>query len=111
LFVPVTTLLQSLAVLIKNACEADESGRPVRLRIGVENGILKAVVQDEGAGMAEEVAARAGEPFFTTKPPGQGMGLGLFLARMFAERMKGRLTIRSVPNKGSTVSLEFPATR
>jgi two-component system sensor histidine kinase RegB len=111
LFVPVTTLLQSLAVLIKNACEADESGRPVRLRIGVENGILKAAVQDEGGGMAEEVAARAGEPFFTTKPPGQGMGLGLFLARMFAERMKGRLTIRSVLNKGSTVSLEFPATR
>jgi len=111
LFVPVTTLLQSLAVLIKNACEADENGRPVRLRIGVENGILKAAVQDEGVGMAEEVAAQAGEPFFTTKPPGQGMGLGLFLARMFAERMKGRLTIRSAPNKGSTVSLEFPATR
>jgi two-component system sensor histidine kinase RegB len=111
LFVPVSTLLQSLAVLIKNACEADEIGRPVRLRIGVENDILKAAVQDEGVGMAEEVAARAGEPFFTTKPPGQGMGLGLFLARMFAERMKGRLTIRSVPNKGSTVCLEFPATR
>jgi two-component system sensor histidine kinase RegB len=110
LFVPVTTLLQSLAVLIKNACEADENGRPVRLRIGVENGILKAAVQDEGVGMAEEVAAQAGEPFFTTKPPGQGMGLGLFLARMFAERMKGRLTIRSAPNKGSTVCLEFPAT-
>lgn len=110
-FAPVATLLQALAVLIKNACEADESGRPVCLRIGVENGMLKAAVQDEGAGMAEEVSARAGEPFFTTKPPGQGMGLGLFLVRMFTERMKGRLTIRSAPGQGSTVSLEFPATR
>lgn len=111
LFVPAATLLQSLAVLIKNACEADERGQPVRLRVAVEAGVLKASVQDHGPGMAEEISARAGEPFFTTKPPGMGMGLGLFLVRMFAERMKGRLLIESSLLKGSTVSLEFPATR
>ena len=108
IFVPVTTLLQSLAVLVKNACEADETGKPVVLRISTENEKVSATVHDQGPGMSAAVADRAGEPFFTTKEPGKGMGLGLFLVRMFAERMKGRLTIFSDPARGSSVRLEFP---
>ncbi|HRJ71127.1 MAG TPA: ATP-binding protein [Terrimicrobiaceae bacterium] len=111
LFVPITTLLQSLAVLVKNACDADESGRPVRLTLTASRGRVTARVEDQGAGMTPEVSARAGEPFFTTKEPGRGMGLGLFLVRMFAERMKGSLVIHSVPSRGSTVCLEFPVTK
>jgi len=110
IFVPSTTLLQSLAVLVKNACEADESGQPVTLRIETDEERVLATVLDKGPGMTAEVAARAGEPFFTTKEPGKGMGLGLFLVRMFTERMKGRLDIKTDPGKGTRVSLEFPLT-
>ncbi|OJV04597.1 MAG: hypothetical protein BGO12_22535 [Verrucomicrobia bacterium 61-8] len=109
-FVPSTTLLQALAVLVKNACEADESGHPVTLRIETDRERVLATVQDRGPGMTADVAAHAGEPFFTTKDPGKGMGLGLFLVRMFTERMKGRLRIESDLGRGTRVSMEFPLT-
>jgi two-component system sensor histidine kinase RegB len=57
--------------------------------------------------MAPDVLRRAGEPFYTTKEPGRGLGLGLFLARVFAERFGGSLTLRS--DRGTTAVLELPA--
>ncbi len=110
-FAPLNTLLQALAVLIKNACEADDSNKPVTLRLDVAPLRLAATVCDCGPGMAPDVTARVGEPFFTTKEPGKGMGLGLFLVRMFTERMKGQLRIDSAPYRGSTFTLEFPLPR
>jgi signal transduction histidine kinase len=65
-------------------------------------------VSDTGAGMAPEVAARACEPFFTTKEPGQGTGLGLSQVAGFARQSGGHLRISSVPGKGTTVRLYLP---
>ena len=65
-------------------------------------------VRDNGCGMPPEVAARAGEPFFTTKGPGRGMGLGLFLVRTFAERLRGHLRIDSAPGRGTEVEMRLP---
>ena len=47
---------------------------------------MRIEVEDRGAGMSEELLRHAGEPFYTTKEPGKGMGLGLFLVRLVAER-------------------------
>ena len=69
---------------------------------------VKLSVVDAGAGMAPEVLARVTEPFFTTKPRGQGTGLGLAMARGFAEQSGGALTIESAPGRGTTVSLWLP---
>ena len=58
--------------------------------------------------MSAAVLARAGEPFFTTKEPGKGMGLGLFLARSFAERLGGSLELDSTPGRGTAATLTLP---
>ena len=63
---------------------------------------------DTGAGMTAEILARASEPFFTTKPTGQGTGLGLAMASGFAQQSGGGFALRSAPGQGTTVTLWFP---
>jgi signal transduction histidine kinase len=65
-------------------------------------------VRDSGVGMTPEVLVRASEPFFTTKPRGQGTGLGLAGARGFAERSGGCLSIESCLGVGTTVTIWLP---
>ena len=60
--------------------------------------------------MAPEVMARAGEPFFTTKDPGQGSGLGLYIARTLAEQLGGALELLSQPGRGTTARITLPGT-
>ncbi len=72
-------------------------GEYVRIEIG-----------DTGRGMDPELRARATEPFFSTKPRGQGAGLGLSMARGFADQSGGGLRIDSEPGKGATVALWLP---
>ncbi len=65
-------------------------------------------IQDTGIGMTAEVRERARDPFFTTKPFGEGTGLGLSLAASFAAQSGGMLKIESEPQKGTIVSLLLP---
>ena len=65
-------------------------------------------VSDTGEGMSAATLARAGEPFFTTKPPGKGTGLGLAMVRGFVEQSGGGLEIDSHLGRGSTVKLWLP---
>ncbi len=68
-------------------------------------------VSDTGCGMDPATAARAIEPFFTTKPVGKGTGLGLAMAHGFAQQSGGGFRIASTLNAGTTVTLWFPAVR
>ncbi|WP_376091981.1 response regulator [Roseomonas sp. CCTCC AB2023176] len=68
-------------------------------------------VADTGTGMNTATLARAAEPFFTTKGLGQGNGLGLAMAKGFAEQSGGVLTIESAPGLGTTVALWLPVRR
>jgi signal transduction histidine kinase len=61
--------------------------------------------------MNQETLKRAAEPFFTTKPSGQGTGLGLSMAHGFAAQSGGSMRIESEPGQGTTVSLWLPASR
>jgi signal transduction histidine kinase len=70
---------------------------------------VRLAVSDNGTGMDAEALARAAEPFFTTKPPGCGAGLGLSMAKGFAEQSGGGLVIASEPGRGTTVTLWLPA--
>lgn len=65
-------------------------------------------VTDTGVGMSREQLARAVEPFYTTKPDGQGTGLGLSMVYGFMSQVGGTLRIKSEPGHGTTVQLSFP---
>jgi PAS domain S-box-containing protein len=65
-------------------------------------------VRDTGAGMSPEVLAKAAEPFFTTKPAGQGTGLGLAMVHRFATGSEGALRIDSLPGQGTVVEMILP---
>jgi two-component system sensor histidine kinase RegB len=101
---PHTPLAQTVHSLVRNAFDA--SSGEVVLFAECRDHRLRLVIQDDGPGMPAAVLKRAGEPFFTTKDPGRGLGLGLFLARVFAERCGGTLAIES--SVGTTVTLDLP---
>jgi len=64
---------------------------------------------DTGQGMTAEVLARAAEPFFTTKPPGQGSGLGLSMVHGMLRQIGGGMELASRPDAGTRVTLYLPA--
>lgn len=105
--VPRSGLRQSVLSLVSNAFDASErSAAPVRVTVATSPQHFSISVRDEGDGLAPDVERRAGEPFFSTKPAGQGLGLGLFLTRVFAERLGGALKLES--GRGTTATLELP---
>jgi Signal transduction histidine kinase len=61
--------------------------------------------------MPADVRARATEPFFTTRAPGEGMGLGLLYARTVAEQLGGGLDVDSAPGRGTRVTVRLPLFR
>ena len=105
---PIETTRQVLSALVKNAFEASSTGQTVHVAGESTSGLLRFIVKDSGSGMAPEVLDRIAEPFYSTKRPYRGMGLGTFLVRVFAEDMGGSLTFDSAVNQGTTAILELP---
>ncbi|HEY6004004.1 MAG TPA: ATP-binding protein [Anaeromyxobacter sp.] len=106
---PPRALGDTLRGLLKNAVQASPAGAQVKLRVAAEGDRVRASVVDQGKGMTPDVLARVGEPFFTTKVPGEGMGLGLFLTRALAEQLGGAFQIVSRPGAGTEAWIELPA--
>ncbi len=105
--VPRAGLSQALLSLVKNAFDASErNGAPVVVQVTESTATFRVAIEDQGAGLSQEALQRAGEPFYTTKEPGRGLGLGLFLARVFAERLGGSLKLES--GSGTIAVLELP---
>jgi CheY-like chemotaxis protein len=67
-------------------------------------------VRDTDTGMAPEILARLGEPFFTTKPEGRGTGLGFAVTKSIVEKHGGFLEIETAPGKGSEFRVYLPVT-
>ena len=107
--IPVHAVQQALVALLKNALDASGPTSQVSISVRVTAGGVAFVVTDRGKGMSPEILRRVGEPFFTTKDPNQGMGLGTFLARTLAERLGGSLTFRSSEGGGTSAILALPS--
>jgi len=105
---PVDVVAQALGNVVRNALQASPPGGEIDLHAAVFDERVDVVVVDRGKGMTAETAARAGEPFFTTKPEGTGIGLGLFVARSSVEQLGGRLELVSSPGQGTKVTVTLP---
>jgi two-component system sensor histidine kinase RegB len=107
LLAPLRTLVRTLKGLLKNGLDASPPGSTVSLQCYHDATFLYFQVSDRGAGMDAATRERAVEPFFSTKDEGNGLGLGLFLAKNFAEQFGGGLTIFSEKSAGTTVTISL----
>lgn len=108
LSIPLHAVEQALIALVKNALEAGPEAAAVSLCAERTSNAVRFVVADRGYGMSPETLRHVCEPFFTTKDPGRGMGLGTFLVRTLAERLGGSLRFESVLGSGTTAYFELP---
>jgi two-component system sensor histidine kinase RegB len=108
LHAPALATAQALRGVLKNALQASGEDAHIDVQAQLVQGQCRISVRDFGAGMSDDVLTRAGEPFFTTKEPGEGMGLGLFLTRAVFERAGGQVVLESKPGQGTTALLTLP---
>lgn len=100
--VPARAVATALRGIIHNARQASD-----HVVIEVKARPPQIVVEDQGPGIAPDVLEHIGEPFFTTRSPGSGMGLGVFLARTLAERLGGSLAYSSQLGHGTRAAWTF----
>jgi signal transduction histidine kinase len=98
----------SLINLSINARDAMADGGRLIMAARSGDGFVELAISDTGPGMPPDLLARATEPFFTTKPAGRGLGLGLAMVAAFAERSGGALGLDSPPGRGLTATLHLP---
>ena len=102
-------LVQVLVNLVQNAVDAvREGGSEVVVAAETQSDALVIEVMDDGPGLHPEMEGRLFEPFATTKPPGEGTGLGLYASHMLVETLGGRLELERRPERGTVARLTLP---
>lgn len=101
-------LMQVVINLVLNAAQAAPGGT-VRVSTREHAGQILLTVTDDGAGMSPEVVAHLFQPFFTTKPVGQGTGLGLAVVQGIVTAHGGTIEVESPPGGGTTFIIQLPA--
>ncbi|MFY0571115.1 sensor histidine kinase [Archangium lansingense] len=101
-------LVQVLVNMLANAGQATAPGGAVRLSTREEEDGIRVEVRDTGMGMTPETLRNLFQPFFTTKPPGMGTGLGLAVAHSIVTGQGGHIEVESTPGKGACFTLHLP---
>ncbi|MDP3234598.1 MAG: ATP-binding protein [Myxococcales bacterium] len=102
-------LAQVLVNLLLNGCQAVGGRGRVSVRVSVDAGAATIHVDDDGPGIPADVLPRLFTPFFTTKAPGQGTGLGLAVSRHLLGQFDGRLTAQNRSEGGARFTISLPA--
>jgi signal transduction histidine kinase len=104
-----TRLVQVMVNLLINAADAvEECAGTIEVRGEPVGQLVRLSVEDDGPGISAEALPRLFQPFFTTKAPGKGTGLGLALSREYLERGGGRLWAENKPEGGARFVIECP---
>jgi two-component system NtrC family sensor kinase len=105
-------LRQIFLNLITNAVQAMPHGGElsVRTSLGPDDRV-RLEFSDTGIGIPADQLSDIFNPFFTTKSPGQGTGLGLSVVHSVVRRFHGDIQVRSTPNVGTTFTIELPSGR
>ena len=99
-------LSQAILNLLNNAADASDDDIELVGRWDAEELCIE--IYDRGSGLSPQVEREAGKPFFTTKQPGQGMGLGLFLAQASLNRFGGAVQLRNREGGGVCTQISLP---
>ena len=106
----ITQILMNLLINAADACDriADPDRGRIRIATRVVGDEIHLSVTDNGCGMTPDVLAKAFDESFTTKPAGQGRGIGLFVCKSLIEKAGGRIELASIPNEGTAASIHIP---
>jgi C4-dicarboxylate-specific signal transduction histidine kinase len=95
----------------KDAIKRIKKSGAIRVTLSKSNNWIKLEVQDEGAGIADEIMPKIFDPFFTTKDVGKGVGLGLSICQSIIEQHNGVISVKSKAGEGTAFSIKFPKKR
>jgi len=109
-YADVGQLGQVLVNLALNARDAMPQGGTLSIVTTNEDGDAVITVADTGHGMDEQTRARIFEPFFSTKPVGEGTGLGLAMVHGIVQQTGGEISVKSAPGSGTAFRISFPGT-
>ena len=106
--IPPRAIITALRGLVKNGLQASGDDAVVAVQCSRQGPSVVVRIADRGHGLDPATRARIGEPFFTTKGPGDGMGLGVFLAKTVVEQSGGSLSYEDRPGGGTCAVVRFP---
>lgn len=100
----------NLIVNARDAVQHREDGREIEIttRLAPEADHIQVLISDNGKGMSKAEVAHIFEPFYTTKDPGKGTGLGLATCHRIIEQHGGEVNVVSAPNEGTTFIIRLP---
>lgn len=94
--------------VVHNALQAMENKGTLTINVSQVDNNVVVEIRDSGSGMPPEVMERIFQPFFTTKPAGEGSGLGLDIVNKIIEKHDGKISVTSVVDEGTTFKFELP---
>lgn len=99
---------QVILNIMTNAVDASPNGGKIEVRGCCLGQAIQVEIEDQGDGIPPGQLKKVFDPFYTTKPPGQGTGLGLFVSYGIVQKMRGSLTLESTEGKGTIVKISLP---
>jgi len=101
-------VITNIVLNARDAIKHRKNSGEIHIGLSEDEGQVKVSIRDEGIGIPADKISKIFDPFFTTKDVGKGTGLGLSICQSIVEKLNGRITVESQPNKGSVFTVQLP---